>query len=68
VPGINGIEVGTLIRKIHADTKIVFYSALRNESDVLEHFPLDEKTRFLQKPFKKEELFELIYSVMATKE
>lgn len=68
VPGANGIEVGSLIRKIQADAKIVFYSALRNESDVLEFFSMDEKTRFLQKPFKKEELFDLIHSLMAAKE
>lgn len=68
VPGIDGIEVGSSIRNTDPNAKIVFYSALRNEKNVLEHFPLNDKTRFLQKPFRKEELFEMIQSVMAIKE
>lgn len=65
VPGINGIEVGTLIRQKNPEARIVFYSALRNEENILEHFVIDEKTRFLQKPFKKEELFTLVKSIIA---
>ncbi len=64
VPGMNGIEVGTLIRQKDPEARIVFYSALRNEDNILEHFVIDKKTRFLQKPFKKEELFTLVKSIM----
>ncbi len=68
VPGIDGIEVAKLIRGIDPGARIVFYSALQNEKNILNHFPLSGKTRFLQKPFKKEELFAVIQSILVEKE
>jgi two-component system, chemotaxis family, chemotaxis protein CheY len=68
VPGLDGIEVAKMIRGIHPDARIVFYSALQNEKNILNHFPLGGKTRFLQKPFQKEELFDVIQSILVEQE
>lgn len=68
VPGINGLEIGSIIREKDPESKIVFYSALQDENYILDRFVLDEKTKFLQKPFKKEELFNLLQSVVTIKE
>ncbi|MBN2329728.1 MAG: response regulator [Candidatus Omnitrophica bacterium] len=68
VPGKNGIEVGAYIRQKDPESRLLFYSALRSEKHVLEYFSLDQKTQFLQKPFRKDELFQLVESLMTTKE
>ncbi|MGC9327262.1 MAG: response regulator transcription factor [Candidatus Hinthialibacter sp.] len=68
VPGHSGLEVGRSIREKDSESRLLFYSALRSEKHVLEYFSLDKKTRFLQKPFRKDELFHLIESLMTTKE
>ncbi|MEW6234060.1 MAG: response regulator [Candidatus Omnitrophota bacterium] len=57
VPGRSGLEVARSIRKKNRHSKILFYSALSNEEDVRREFSLNDNTRFLPKPFKKEELF-----------
>ena len=65
VPGRSGLEVGRLIREKNPDSKIVFYSALSDIETVQESFRLNNRTQFLRKPFKKEELIEMLELVMS---
>ncbi len=64
VPGRSGLEVGLKARDIDPQSRIVFYSAIHGESDIKDFFDLDEKTKFLKKPFKINELLETVEQVM----
>lgn len=56
VPGITGLDAARLIRQRNEDANLLFYSALTDIAEVEKHFTLNQRTRFLQKPFQNEEL------------
>ncbi len=64
VPGCSGLEIGLLTRELTPHSRLVFYSAIHGETDVEEVFVLDERTKFLKKPFKINDLLLVIDQVM----
>jgi len=63
VPSRSGLEVARTIRKKSQNSKILFYSALSQEEDISQEFPLNGNTKFLAKPFKKEDLLKNLYEM-----
>ncbi len=61
---ITELKVAIRIRERKPDARLIFHSTLNNEETVNEYFPLDHKTRFLRKPFAKEELLETIRDIV----
>ncbi|MBI1388450.1 MAG: response regulator [bacterium] len=65
VPGSSGLDVGMRIRERKPAAKLLFYSALTDRDTVEKIFPLGPATSFMPKPFKKEELLNLIHEMLS---
>jgi DNA-binding response OmpR family regulator len=60
VPKCAGFTIGQEIRQRIPEAKIMFYSALEDEESVNRRFHLDSQTKYLRKPFGREELLKKI--------
>ena len=63
MPVMSGIEFVDNLHALHIKTPIIFVSGY-TEDEVLKHSILERKTRFLQKPFKNQEILQLISEIL----
>ena len=64
LPDMSGIDVAKFIRQHHPDSRILFCSALSDRCTVEDHMRLNSKTMLINKPFTKNEILQVINTIM----
>lgn len=60
MPGMSGVELATALRARHPDLSVLYLSGYTDNVDL----PLDERTRFLAKPFLPRDLTHVVASML----